>query len=111
MHDKQRRLIDANAVLRAMGSHGRKFFYSDKHKRYAEIIIDAQGRLRIVDDCSGKPVLIVRSGEWRGFTHGGTCRAIVEDLANYVRTGKKTRNHFGASKVRDSISGNPEIPF
>jgi hypothetical protein len=124
--EKMSRLAHANAVLRAMASHGRRFFYSQKADRFAEIVIDPQGRLRIVDECTGKSVLIVKGGRWRGFGNGGTCRSIVEDLANYVRTGKKTRNHFGpwpewvnggdlwgygddASKVRDDLRGNPAV--
>lgn len=120
------RLANANAVLRAIGSHGRRFFYSGSHDRYAELVIDASGRLRIIDEQSGRAVAIVDGGRWRGFNNGGTCRAIVEDLARYVRTGQPTRNHFGpwpewicdgdlwgygadATKVRDEIRGNPAV--
>lgn len=127
-NEKQERVKHANAVLRAMGSYGRHFFYSETKDRFAEIVIDAQGRLRIVDDYTGQSVLIVKQGRWRGFSHGGTCRAVVEDLANYVRTGKKTRNHFGpwpewfnggdlwgyglaaSAAVRSDIRGNPAVP-
>lgn len=121
------RLVNANAVLRAMGSHGRRFFYSSQHDRYAELILDDAGRLRIVDEQSGKAVAIIAGGKWRGFKNGGTCRAIVEDLARYVRTGKPTRNHFGpwtewvcdgdlwgyganaSQSVRDEIRNNPAV--
>lgn len=126
MATKSERLDHANAVLRAMGSHGRRFFYSREKDRYAEIVIDDAGRLRIVDEWTGKAVLIVAGGRWRGFTNGGTCRAIVEDLARYVRTGAPTRNHFGpwpewicdgdlwgygdgGASVRAEIKGNPAV--
>jgi len=42
MSDKTERLAHANAVLKAMGSYGRRFFYSERFDRYAELIIDAQ---------------------------------------------------------------------
>ena len=126
MSDKIDRLKHANAVLRAMGSHGRRFFYSEKNDRFSELVIDAGGRVRLIDDYTGKHVWLDKNGRWRGFSHGGTCRAIVEDLARYVRTGKPTRNHFGpwpewisdgdlwgygdaAEKVRADIKGNPAV--
>lgn len=124
---KNDRLQHANAVLRAMGAHGRRFFYSSKNDRYSELVFDRGGRLRLIDDYTGKSVAIIKGDRWRGFSHGGTCRAIVEDLANYVRTGKPTRNHFGpwpewicdgdlwgygdgAAAVRNDIRGNPAVP-
>lgn len=127
MTDKIERVKHANAVLRAMDTHGRRFFYNKKNDQYAEIVIDPRGRLRLVDDYTGRAVLIVKGGKWRGFSHGGTCRAIVEDLGRYIRTGKPTRNHFGpwpdwicggdlwgygggAAAVRAQIAGNPAVP-
>jgi len=123
---KGERLAHANAVLRAMGSYGRRFFYSSRHDRYAELILDDRGRCRRIDECSGKSVWLDENGKWRGFTNGGTCRAIVADLARYVRTGQKTRNHFGpwpewicdgdlwgygddAGKVRAALLNNPAV--
>lgn len=35
------------------------------------------------------------NSRWKGFTEGGTLRALVTDLANYIRTGEPIRNHFG----------------
>lgn len=126
MAEKHERLKHANAVLRAMGSHGRHFFYSKTRDRFAELVLDASGRVRLIDDYTGTHVWLDKGGRWRGFSHGGTCRAIVEDLARYVRTGKPTRNHFGpwpewicdgdlwgygeaAGDVRAAIKGNPAV--
>lgn len=123
---KIERLAHANSIIAAVSAHGRRFFYSKPHDRTASMIIDAQGRLRIVDEQSNTRVLITREGRWRGFSYGGPLRALVSDLADYVRTGKPIRNHFGpwpesigagdlwgygedAQKVRDAVRDNPAM--
>jgi hypothetical protein len=97
MNDKRKdRIANANAVIRAIGSHGRRFFYSSKYDRYGSFSIDDIGCLRYRDDYSGKAIKVVQGGKWRGFSHGGTCRAIVESLAHYIRTGDPINaGHFG----------------
>lgn len=122
--NKAERIKNANEIVMAISRHGRRFFYSSKHNRTARFELDQQGRLRFRDEWSDKPVLIVKSGRWRGFNNGGTLRSIVEDLARYIRTGNKIRNHFGPwpdwicggdmwgygdsmKSVRSEISDNP----
>ena len=74
----------ANAVIWAMSAHGRRFFYSERTGRTAHFIFDERGRLRFVDDYSGKAIH-VNAKHWKhGFTHGGTCRNIVVELAAYI---------------------------
>jgi hypothetical protein len=91
-----KRIAEADAVIRAIGSHGRRFFYSKEHDRFATFAIDAGGGLRLIDDWSGKSIRLTEHGKWRGFSHGGTCRAMVWALAVYIRTGKPIhRGHFG----------------
>lgn len=121
---KDDRLEHANAILLSMSRHGRRFFYSKDHDRVARFELDDQGRVRIRDEYTGRAVLLVKDGRWRGFNNGGTLRRLVEDLANYIRTGKTIRNHFGpwpewicggdlwgygdaAEKVRAEVRTNP----
>ncbi len=126
-HSKAERLEHANAVIAAMARHGRRFFYCERYDRTSHFVIDDRGQLRFVDNYSGKAVLLVKGGKWRGFSNGGTCRAMVENLGNYVRTGKKCGNHWGpwpewvcdgdlwgygheaSQAVRNDIAGNPAL--
>lgn len=90
------RVADANAVIRAIASHGCRFFYNKEDDRYGEFMIDLTGSIRFVDDHTGARVRIIKNGKWRGFHNGGTCRAIVEALAEYIRSGKTmSRGFFG----------------
>jgi hypothetical protein len=95
--NKYDRLIEANLVIGAIAAHGRRFFYSgpgSDHRchihpaRVAMFEIDRQGRLRFRDDYTDVPVLVTSRGEWKGFSHGGTLKRLVRDLADYIRTGK-----------------------
>jgi hypothetical protein len=97
MKTKYHRVDDANMVIRAIASHGRRFFYSDdRHETYGQFMIDLTGSIRFIDNYTRKRVRIVKGGKWRGFHNGGTCRAIVEALAEYIRTGKPmSRGFFG----------------
>ena len=79
-----------------LGSHGRRFFYSTKYDLYGSFSIDERGCLRYRDDYTGKAIKVVLGGKWRGFSHGGTCKGIVEALAHYIRTGDPINpGHFG----------------
>lgn len=93
---KYHRVGDANIVIRAIASHGRQFFYSREADRFGEFMIDLTGSIRFIDDHTGARVRLVKHGKWRGFHNGGTCRAIVEALAEYIRSGKPmSRGFFG----------------
>lgn len=124
--NKLHRIEHANAIILSMSGHGRRFFYNSKHDRVARFEIDSAGRLRFRDEYTDKCIALIHGGKWRGFTNGGTMRAIIEDLAQYIRTGKKIRNHFGpwpdwicdgdlwgygddAGKVRAEVSVNPAL--
>ena len=95
MLTKAERLAHANDVLLSVSRYGRRFFYSRDTDQVARFEIDDGGRVRIRDEQSRRSVLVTKTGPWRGFGNGGKLRCLVEDLANYIRTGKKIRNHFG----------------
>lgn len=90
---KAERLQHANALIEVISRHGRRFFFNAKDKRIARLELDARGRIWWIDDYRGS---LVYTGKvmgynhgWRGFSHGGTLRALVEDLVRYIKTGEK----------------------
>lgn len=87
---KQQRCEQVNAVIKIIGSHGRRFFYNARFDRYAQIELDHCGRAWFVDDYTGERVYTHRTGfgnEWRGFSHGGTLRDLVERFRDYITKG------------------------
>lgn len=97
---KQARLEHANALIEIIASHGRRFFW---HKGSSRVAGDAsssagrvakltllRGRVYHIDEYSGKAIYTHRAGfgnDWRGFSHGGTLRSLVEDMRDYIMTG------------------------
>lgn len=90
---KKSRIAAANKVIEACATHGHKFFHHDG--RISHFRLTWQGRLVFVDGYTQREVSLHPKSAWKGFTEGGTLRALVADLANYIRTGKPIRNHFG----------------
>ena len=87
MSTKFERLDQVNDVIRAISNHGRRFFWNEKNKRVAEMLIGPRGHLFFRDDYSGELVYIAYKHNWRKFSHGGTLRQLVEGFADYIRTG------------------------
>lgn len=99
---KLSRLDHANEVLYQIGSLGRRFFFNEAHNRFAEFSIDNRGMVWLRDDYTGKLVYVSYKGQWRNFSHGGTCRAIVEALTLYITQGVQVqRAHLGPWPHRD----------
>ncbi|MDQ2139547.1 hypothetical protein RBI14_15385 [Alcaligenaceae bacterium B3P038] len=46
------------------------------------------GHLYFVDEYRGQLIYLSKRHRWRGFSHGGTLRTLVERIAEYVRTGE-----------------------
>lgn len=90
--EKMMRLQHANQLIRIISKHGRRFFYNASADRVASLEIDPRGRIWFVDDYTGSRVYTYRvagrSRDWRGFSHGGTLRSLVEELCSYVRCGE-----------------------
>lgn len=93
---KQRisRADNVNQLLEVVGSCGRKFFHYQG--RYGKIEVDERGRLWFVNEYSLSKVYLHYRYWDRGFGHGGTLRALVDDLKKYIMTGNPiNRYHFG----------------
>ncbi|UVM48597.1 hypothetical protein LOY38_19710 [Pseudomonas sp. B21-015] len=87
---KMRRAEHVNQAIRIIGDHGRRFFFSQASGRYASMVVDQRGKIWFVDDYSGKRIFTHETawgGRWRGFSHGGTLRRMVEEFRDYIRTG------------------------
>lgn len=88
---KQARVAEANKLLQIIGSHGRRFFYSEKHDRFAHIEVDSRGRVWFHDDHTGARVYTHDSSfgnKWYGFSHGGTMRELICALRDYIGSGR-----------------------
>lgn len=101
MHEKEARLAHANELIRIIASHGRRFFFHHGTNRYdpktkITTFVAANrfaylelrnGRVYFVDDYTSQAIYTHRAGfgnKWRGFSHGGTLRALVEDMRDYI---------------------------
>ena len=88
---KQQRTEQVNQVIRIIGNHGRHFFLNQKANRYACMEVDQRGKIWFIDDFSSRRIFIHKTnwgGRWRGFSHGGTLRSLIERFRDYIRTGE-----------------------
>lgn len=100
---KHERLAEANNLIKTISDYGRRFFYSAKNDRVAHMMIGHRGHIYFVDDYSGKAIYVAYNGHWRGWSHGGTLRDLIKELANFVRTGKQlSPNWIGPQRFDDS---------
>jgi hypothetical protein len=96
---KIERIRHANEVLDVISSHGRRFFYSKTYDRVARFSLTDTGRIQFTDDYIGEPFEPKDGVRWKHFSHGGTMRALIESLTNYIRTGEPIANgYFGPWK-------------
>lgn len=87
---KRQRVEHVNKAMRIIADHGRRFFFSASQQRYASMQVDDRGKVWFVDDYSGKRVFThptTWGGRWKGFSHGGTLRGLVEAFRDYIVTG------------------------
>jgi hypothetical protein len=84
---KEERLSRANEMLEAIASCGRRFFHYEE--RVSRFSVDARGRIWLTDKYTQKVIYTHYSGSWRGFSDGGTLRALIERLRDFIATGKQ----------------------
>jgi hypothetical protein len=93
---KSSRIAEANQVLLHVATFGRRFFYSARFDRTAFFEITAGGRVRFVDDYTGRRIDPLREGRWANFSHGGTMKSFVAALGRYIEKGEQMYpGHFG----------------
>lgn len=92
------RVRHTNELIKAISDHGRRFFWNERDKRVAKLELDQRGKVWWVDDYRGARVCIEKMcgqerEHWRGFSHGGTLRSLVQLMREYIKTGE--RIHIG----------------
>ncbi len=86
---KRERCDQVNQAIRIIAAHGRRFFHHAGE--FASMEVDDRGRVWFIDDYSRKRIYTHEAtfgNRWRGFTHGGTLRNLVERFRDFIRTGK-----------------------
>lgn len=103
---KRRRCEHVNQAITIIATHGRRFFFSAATGQYASIEVDARGKVWWIDDYSQQRIYMHRTGftnRWRGFTHGGTLRALAEAFRDHITTGVPL-SQFYLGPERERIS-------
>lgn len=84
--EENKRLENANKFLRTISKCGRHFFC---HKgKVSKLELDSRGRVWFIDAYTDKRVYTHYRFDWRGFTEGGTLRALIVRLRNYIKSGE-----------------------
>lgn len=89
MNVRLKRSETCNEFLRFVAGCGRRFFAHDG--KVSAFEFNEAGHVCLRDKYSGKLVYTAYNGSWRGFTEGGTLRSLVQQMADYIRTGKPAR--------------------
>lgn len=106
---KGQRLEHANQLIQIISSHGRRFFYSDKTKRTAFFFLNHNSRVYFVDEYTGKAIYTHKTtftNKWSGFSHGGTLRALVEAMRDYIVKGTHLDPYDLGPERRNTDDGN-----
>lgn len=99
--DKQKRLETINKLIKFISERGRRFFYTKdtinhdgvRNVAYMKLI---NGRIYFVDNYTTKEIAVLDNGrDWKGFSHGGTLRALVLDFTELIRNGKYSNGSNG----------------
>jgi hypothetical protein len=83
------RVRQANAVIKIISSHGRRFFYSEAYGRTGYFGLDRVGQVWYVDQHTGMKLYPFGNGYWVGFTHGGTLQVLIARLAQFIETAEQ----------------------
>lgn len=79
------RVEHANALIKVISEHGRKFF---EHKGdLATLELDKNGKVWVVDEYSKARIYTHYKGDWRGFNHGGTLKNLICLMREYITKG------------------------
>lgn len=89
---KEERIEIINKLIKFISERGRRFFYRKetllgKDTDFVAFMKLKNNRVYYVDDYTQTEIPIVSNGNWQGFSHGGTLRALVSEFAFFIRTG------------------------
>lgn len=87
---KLERLGNANKLLEAIASCGRRFFenYHESDRHVARFGENDTGHLYFFESWHRQWHYVSRNGEWYWFHNGGTLRSFVQSLIEYIKTGE-----------------------
>ena len=106
---KTERLTHANELIKIIASHGRRFFFCDITGRTAHLMMDGRGRVWLHDEYSGEFIYTHQTtwtNKWRGFSHGGTLRSLVEMMRDYIVRGEPIPAYYLGQERRNLADGN-----
>lgn len=89
-NSKDERLKHANHLISIIASCGRRFFFDGNTERVAFMHRSPDGKIYFFDARTGTLIYTHRtsfSNKWRGFSHGGTLRGLVEMMRDYISKG------------------------
>lgn len=98
------RVEHANELIRLIASCGREFFR--KGETVAHLEIDKHGKVWFVDDYSRCRIYTHYRYDWRGFSHGGTMRRLIERLRDYITKGEKLTSFIIAPRCSNKDGSN-----
>lgn len=88
------RLTSVNEFIRIIGSCGRQFFRNDLHESFASMEVDARGKVWFIDDYTTQRIYTHYEGRWRGFSHGGTLRDLVQVFREHIKRGGQIHSQY-----------------
>lgn len=87
LEERRQRAEKANELIGVIAGCGRRFFFHQG--RVACLEVDDRGRVWFHDEYTQARIFTHRNGRWDKFTHGGTLRAVVQRLRDYITTGQR----------------------
>ena len=102
---KAERLAHANALIKTISDHGRRFFYNARTGEVGKLELDARGCVWWIDDYRGARIYTAYDGRWRGFSHGGTMRDLISALRKYIQHGELLHPEYIAPTRRGPENG------
>lgn len=85
------RIQHVNDLVKIISSYGRRFFFHAGTGMTARMLMDQRGRLWWQGEYTGELIFTHKTtwtNRWRGFSHGGTLRDLVEMMRDYVLNGE-----------------------
>lgn len=81
------RLVAANRLIQFISECGHRHFWEPRSGRVAALELDSRGLVYFVDACTEVRIYTHHLFEWKGFSHGGTLRTLIERLRDFIRDG------------------------
>lgn len=86
----------ANKLLETIAVYGRRFFNYRRRHGISKFEVDDRGRIWFVDGYTGKSIYLHNRYWGKGFSEGGTLRALVDALKAFIQSGEPVPpSHFG----------------